>query len=146
MKVTFLVSGERQVQDHFDRFVRRVGAPKAAFLEVAALIAAQDKKQWGAGHALADGTVEQKQRDPERYGPPDRRLFKTGRMYDELTNVEKGIRHLSDFEMRFGTTAWYAKFSQGTKHEPRRGALRFTAKTKGAALAIVERHIFSEHN
>jgi hypothetical protein len=138
------VSGEKEVTDMFERFQKRVGAPEAALLEIAELIAKSNERLYGRGPQLAPATVASKQAK----GQSSERLVATGEMKHQVTTIEGGVRLITSTELVFGTDKFYAKFAQfGTTSsashtgEVRRRVLRFSLKERLAAVEILKTYI-----
>ena len=108
------------------------GHTSEVLAEVGALILANDKANWGRGwKKQSASTKEQKEKlgqtEPEvRTGAYKRSLTEPG-AEGQIHEIGTGA---GGMHLKIGTDLWYAKFQQGTKHQPRRTALRMTPTVK----------------
>jgi hypothetical protein len=134
MNVTLDTAG---VEKMVSRAVKRLGKTEVALAEVGTAILANNEKSWGKRWApLAESTQEQKTREGESSEPGVR----SGALKASLTKpgAEHQIHEISKTRLRLGTDLFYARFMQGTKHQPKRPTMRLTPTVRREIKAVLK--------
>ncbi len=136
MHMTVQQTGVRKSSRKLEGVAHDATHAEPALRDVAELIAARNERAWKRNKPNAPATLASKASSEP--------LVRRGALKADLTNARRGTLHITDDVLVFGTLRWYAHFSQtGTKHEPRRRPLKFTAPTRKQTVAIVREHILS---
>ncbi len=143
MEASITVIGDQKAVDDLAKLGLRGADCRPVAPEVRAIYLDSNKRNLDAGTGwppLADSTAARKQAQ----GLPAQAERATGALYKSLTSetrVKGQKNRVSKTAFVFGSRLFYARFQQGTKHQPERQLINLSDEERLAMGALISRYV-----